>query len=122
MRIADAPFVEGTGAKVLYDDIGNLGQLQEDLAALIAAQVEREASFIAIDGGMQKAHATLFAGEPGRDLAPDLAVGRLDLDHVRAEIGEHAPAHRAGPTGRSLKNANSVKRAGEIVTCVAVKI
>src|SRR5262249_40801596 len=44
----------------------------------------------------------------------DLALGVLDLDHVRAEVGEQARAHRPGPGGGDLDHAQARERPGEV--------
>src|SRR5262249_20756483 len=122
MAITDSPFVECAWAEVLHDYIGDCGELEKDLATLVAAKVERETALVAVDGGVQEADPALLTREPGRHLAADFAVGRLNLDNVCTEIGEHASAHRAGPTSGGLEHSNTMKRTGEIATRFAVEL
>src|SRR5215472_9599807 len=84
MAVANSPFVERARAEVLHDHVGDRGELEKDLATLVAAKVERETALVAVDGGVQEADFALFTRDPGRDLAADFAVGCLDLDNVGA--------------------------------------
>jgi hypothetical protein len=80
----------------------------EDLAALRGFQVERRAAFAAVDGVEAGA---VEAGRAGH-LARRIAGGRLDFDHVGAEIGEQHRAEWTGHHLRGVQHAQTLESAG----------
>src|SRR5229473_6740876 len=122
MLIADTPLVEGARSEILDDDIGSGGELKENRGSRRHTQIQRKAAFVAIHRRMQKAHTTAFTGYKRAGAPSDLALGRLDLDNVGAEVREHASAHRPGPTGRGFEHAESLQRSAEIVPRLTIEI
>ncbi len=55
-------------------------------------------------------------------MAPDLPVERLHLDHVGAEVGEQAAAHRSRPGGGRLEDAHAVEGAAEVAPGVPEEV
>src|SRR5207249_6180638 len=83
--------VHRPGPEVLDDDVGPVGEPAEDRAALFAFEVDREASFVAIESREVPAFAGGVRLEKPREVA-----GRrmLDLDDIGAEVRELHPAVR----------------------------
>ena len=83
-------------------------QLPEQLAALVGAHVERDAALVAIHLQMRRALV-------GHDLAEHVAEvvaapGRLDLDHVGAEVAELLADDVAVEQHRHLEHPNPVEQ------------
>ena len=77
-----------------------------DVAALRPAQVDRDQPLVAEDArGIERLAAEVLAHG-----AHGVAVGRLDLDDLGAEVGEQAPAERAGDRRAHLQHAHAGQR------------
>ena len=111
----DAHTVEGAGAEVLDHNIGVLGEPKERLDALGLAEVQRDASLVAV-------HVVEVAARVGIELASrevhELretgrigSVTRLDLDYVRTVVGEHPRRVRSGEHPREVEHDDAVERA-----------
>ena len=107
--VCEAEAGHDAGTIVLDYDVRRPRQPFEDGAALAGLQVERDASLAAVDGVEAGA---VEAGRP-RHLPRRVAGGRLDLDHVGAEIGEQHRAERAGHHLRGVEDAQTIEGAGE---------
>src|SRR5581483_4260650 len=85
-------------AQVRVDDVHRAHEVLEDLTGVRVAQVERDRLLVAIEGLEEERALALLER---RDIAADVAAGRrvLELDHLRAEIGE---LERAPGTGAEL--------------------
>src|SRR5690606_9359079 len=62
------------------------------------------------DGSLALVHAheaTALGGRDGAGVAPEVAVGRLDLGHVRAEGGEHLAGEGAGDVLAEVEDADA---------------
>ena len=88
-------------AVVLHHRVGGAHQPQQQLDALGAGQVERDAGLVAVDPVEIE---RLLVAERGDGLvavvgaAPPVGIAAaLDLDHLGAEVGELAGADRPGP-------------------------
>ena len=53
-----------------------------------------------------------------KGLPRGLAAGRLDLDHVGAQVGEQDPGHRASDHQCELEYANAMQWAGRVPSFV----
>ena len=104
--VADAPLLEPAGAHGLDDGVGAAHQLEEDLAALLGAQVEGDRPLAAADVEVHQRRA--LDDRPGH-LADVVAGGRLDLDDVGAEVGERR-GDRARSEHRALDDADAAER------------
>src|SRR5262249_33131212 len=96
-------------------------QAKKDVSPFGPAQVQSEASFVAIDGGMEDRHGLLETGQKWRQPTGDLAPWHLDLDDVRAEIAEEAAAQRARPGGRRLEDSQTRQRSGKVLVGVPIE-
>src|SRR5204862_3794739 len=85
--------------KVFDDDIGSLDEAQECLRPGIALEIEHERALAAVP--------TL---ESERRHAEWIAARRLDLDDVRAEIGEQHRTERTGDEARQVQDADACQR------------
>ncbi|MCY1202516.1 hypothetical protein D9M72_140060 [compost metagenome] len=90
--VSQAPFFQRAGLEVLDQHVGVGQQAAQQLLARRPGQVQRHAFLVAV-------HADEVRGgvaQEGRPPAPRLvAAGRLDLEHVRAVVGQDLRAIRA---------------------------
>src|SRR5262249_33068808 len=96
--VADAQALGDARPHVLHDDVGALGELMDDLAALWRLQVDRERALAAIPA------------VEARQLAERIALERLDLDHRRAEVGQLHRGVGAGDVARQVDDLDTVER------------
>ena len=91
--VAEAHDVNGAGAEVLQEDVGDFDQLAEDLLALVGAEVDGEALLATVVlhpvGGLP--------ANAGAVCSALVAAHRLHLDNLGAHAGEHQ-----GAAGASL--------------------
>src|SRR5581483_8575233 len=96
--------------EVRDEDVGTLDELVEHRAALVDAQIERDAALVAVRHLPQEVEV---AGVGRQSLlhhvAQWVALRRLDLDHVRAPVGERGPARRHEPVDRELDDLDPVQ-------------
>src|SRR5439155_7408892 len=83
-------------AEVVDHDVGGADEVEEDVAARGALQVEREGALAAIP-----------ADEAEELEAEGIAAGRLDLHDVGAELGEQQRAEGAGDEAREIEDADA---------------
>ena len=78
---------------------------------LVAFEVEHDAALAAVDGGVESAAVGvgLIAVERARE-ANRIAAGRLDADHLGAELGEQLRAVGDRTPGRDLNDAQALER------------
>ena len=92
-------------AKILDQDIGGCDQPADDVDRVGRFQVEHEALLADIElaeGGA----AAVAQRRPGPHR---LAFGGLDLDDLRAHVGQHPRAMRAGDRGRKIEDAKAMR-------------
>ena len=70
------------------------------------AEIERQRVLAAI----ADQEVPALAAAEGRDVAARLALQRLDLDDVRAAVGEHLPGPRHGDEVAELQDGDAVER------------
>src|SRR5207253_2433646 len=90
--------------KILDDDVGLLGQFEENSLALLGLQVEGQAALVAMQ---------VLEIEPVAPRAGHVASGLarlLDLDHVGAPIGELPNRSRPGAGMTQIENGEAGKR------------
>ena len=107
---AEAALGERAGAHRLDHRVGVADELEVDLDRLGLAQVERDAALVAVDVEVQQRVAL---DDRPRHLADVVALGRLDLDDVGAEVGEEA-AELARAEQRALDHPDTVEEGGTI--------
>src|SRR3954447_7754172 len=105
--MAQAHLGELARSKVFHQGVAPGREAQDDVDRLLVFQVQGDAALVA---GVER--------PPGRDTVnllaplPDRIAGlRLDLDDVRAQIGEQPRAERRGDEMADLENAQARQRA-----------
>ena len=83
--VGEPEFRRRLGAHVVHDDVGILREAADDGLAFGIFQVDGDGAFVAVDAHEGRAHGGGAAGTRG---AIEIALGRLDLDHVGAEIAQ----------------------------------
>ena len=86
----------------------------QDLLSFGRLEVEGEASLVAV-GEARREGAGLVGSRRGSRAAEGARRRRLDLEHVRAHVGQHHGAERARPDPRQLEHPYSVKRPRHLV-------
>ncbi len=105
--VVDAELVDDSRPEVLDDQVGVARQPQEDLASLVGLQVEGDAALAAVGHGAGVALPADLGLEATRVVAGD---GLLDLDDVRAELGQHHRGVGAGEEPGQVEDAEAVER------------
>src|SRR6185436_2095098 len=91
--VVEAQAFQGVHAEVLDDDVALLDQLEEQLLPFGLLQIDDDAALVAVQADEIGGLAVLERDAPhAREIA---RAGRLELDHLRAEVGEHRRAERA---------------------------
>src|SRR6185295_8344009 len=105
--VAEAESFESAERVVLAEDVDLLHQLAEDLAAVVALQIERDAALVRVEQQeVVRIDALLLGQQPPTLLAH---LRRFDFDDVRAEPGEHLRARRAGFELRQVEDFHTRK-------------
>ena len=91
------------------EDVALRGQRIENAGRVRRSQIQRHAALVAVDALKKRA-----AGRPAHRVP---AAWIFDLDHVRAEIGEHERRVRARQQARQVEDADSLKRRHGGVGC-----
>ena len=107
--VAEAPLLHRAGQEILDQHVGALEQAREHRLSGRLAEIERERALAAIDRGEVGGVAVLV--ERRAEQARLVAERRLDLDHVRAVVGEHLRAQRTRQHARQVDHPNAVERA-----------
>ena len=113
---AEAELRQHAGPVVLDQNVRARDELGEDRAVAVGGEVERDALLAAV----QRHEVGRLAVEERPDLARVVAVsGPLDLDHARAELGQHQRAVRPRQHARQIDHRDSGERAVRRVGCLA---
>lgn len=91
--VADAEAFDDARAVVLDNDVGIFEQAPEDLEPFGALEVEQHAALASVDVVVETDAA--------------LALGRIDLDDVRAELSESAAAGRTSEDDTKVEDAHA---------------
>ena len=93
------------------EDVGLLHQPAQHLVAALGFQVEREAALVAVieDPGVVAVHPRR-AGPRVQGAIKVTFAGRLDLDHVGAEVGEDRRCRRRRDEARAIDHSQSGKK------------
>src|SRR5690606_28577862 len=105
--VVEAQTLDHPGGIVLYEDIRIADKRTQDLFAPLVLQVERHAALIRVKVNEVEGVGVLPVGGGAPSLLA--ADGRLDLDDVGAEPGEHLGAGRAGLELREVHDANPMQ-------------
>ena len=101
--MAAAEPLHGAGSVVFQDDVGRRRQPMQQRAAFVRFQVDGDAALVAIEGGEE-------SGGKAEQPPGGVAVRRLDLDHIGAEIGQDQARSRAHDGVAEFEHANAGKR------------
>ncbi len=94
-------------AEVLEHDVAHAHQIERERPSLRLRQVDAHVAFAEIRPGVETRLPTVVLG---RDQAREIARGRLDLDHVGAELGEDASRVRSREHLRKIEDAHVRER------------
>ena len=77
------------GLRGLQHDVGLRGEAEEEVESVVVGEVERERALVGVvvppeEGALRPGQVV----EEGADSARRVARGRLDFDHIRAQIGQ----------------------------------
>ena len=97
--------VHGAGRVVLQHDVGGRDQAIEQRAAIVGFQIDGDAALVAVEGREE-------AGCEADQASGGIATGRLDLDHVGAEIGKDQARGRPHDGVAELEHAQAGERQG----------
>ena len=110
LLVADAEPVRTSDLEVLDHHVGGRAELESERAALRLGEVERAAALAAVDRQVVGRLPAREGRPPGARLVA--ALGALDLDHVRAEVGEHHRAVGPGEHAREVGHPHAGERSG----------
>ena len=100
--------LQGVHAEVLDHHVALLDELEEELLAFRLLQVDDDAALVAVQADEIGGLAVLEGDAPAaREVAE---AGRLELDHLGAEIGEHGRAERTCEGVREVEDFDVFKR------------
>src|SRR5205807_2336411 len=86
----EAALVERAGLERLDEHVGVISQGADDLGALVAVEVDRDAALVAVRAQVARALVTPRRRDPTPAVVA--ATGLLHLDHVGAEVAERLGA------------------------------
>ena len=104
--MAEAEPLHHAGPEVLDQHVGLADEAMHQGDRLGMLQVEREAAL----AGVELAEIGALAVAQRRAQAHVVALGRFDLQHVGAHVGEQARAVRAGQHDREVEDAEAGER------------
>ncbi len=111
--VADAEAVHDAGLRVLDERVRPFDEPQQRVAAVGGLEVEHDAALVAVDAGEVAAVRPLAVLPRERPAVARHVPGRrLDLDHVRAEVGQQHRAERPGQRLRGVDDPQARQRAG----------
>ena len=120
--VVEAESGERAGSEIFEQHVGAGGQLERERAAARVLEVDRHRLLVAID----REKVGRLAAHEGRAEGAGVvaALGTLELDHARAEVGELHRAERSGQHAREIEHHQVVERqhANRLCTNGAQKI
>ncbi len=110
--VVEAEARETAGAEVLHHDVGAAGELlgERDVAGVL--EVEGDGALVAVDPEVVRRDAVAHGRLPRPGV---VAGGRLDLDHLGAEVGEQHRGVGAGQDPREVGDQQPRERSGRSV-------
>jgi hypothetical protein len=106
--VVHAPAPERAGFEVFDQHVGIFQQLPQDRAAFIAREIDRDALLVAVHARKVPRGVAVERRPPTTRF---VAVGRLELDHPRAVIGERLRAVRAAEHAAQVDHLDALQRA-----------
>ena len=107
--VPEAPALQRPGTEALDDHVGLPDQVEHQLATAVDPQVEGDAALVARVHRPEELVAAAGLAPVAQGV---VTVGRLDLDHVGAHVGEQPPGVRPGDESAELDDAEAVERTG----------
>ena len=108
--VTEIPLLQGAGPEVLDDDVGLLDEVEEELAALGLAQVQRHGLLVARVDRPEEVVSVEFGLTPGAQRI--WGAWWLDLDDLGAHVAQQSPGERSGDQRADLDDPDAVERAG----------
>ncbi len=108
--VREAELGHHAGAEALDDDVGFLDHREERVASRGRFEIERDRSLAAIDGEEATAHSALGRWERA-DVIAEARV--LDLDDVRAHVGEDHREKWPRQEPREIEDSDAGERVGQ---------
>jgi hypothetical protein len=93
------------GAEILDDDVGRVAQAQREVERAGLVQVDADVALAGVLLGIVAGHALLR----GEGEARDVGRGRLDLDHLGAEVQQGARAQPPGEHAGKIDDAHAAQ-------------
>ena len=116
MLVAEVVLGHEAGIGGFDQHVGGAEQGEEIAALGRRIGVDHDAALAEADMGPVERAVGVGIGE-GRQPPGGSAVGRLDLDHLRAQVGEDAPGH-LGPRGGDVDDSDAIEQRGrEVLVC-----
>ncbi len=107
--VAEPPLLHRAGQEVLHEHVCLGEERFHDGAPFGFRQVERQRALAAVD--RSEVRGVALRVERRAEEPCLVARGRLHLDHVRAVVGQHLRAERAGEDAGEIDDANAVQGA-----------
>ena len=108
--VTEIPLLQGAGPEVLDDDVGLLDEVQEELAPLGRAQVQRRGLLVAGVDRPEEVVPVEFGLTPGAQRV--WGAGWLDLDDLGAHVAQQSSGERSRDQRADLDDPDAVERAG----------
>ncbi len=105
----DAEVAHHARAEVLDDQVAPFGKGEEGVASARRRQVDGDALLVPVEF-VEEAVAVPVLGGAAIRAERAAAAGVFDLDHLGAEVREHARRHRPGPDAREVEHADARER------------
>ena len=117
--ISQSPFFQRSGPEILDNDIAFCRQLPQQFATALLLQIERDALLVA---AFRQPDQRVAAFGIGAEAAQRIAdIGRLDLDHLGAELAEDRRAIRARDEGAEIEHPDPFKRTHDLPSARAAR-
>ncbi len=111
-RVVETERLEDLRPHVGHEHVRAVDELARDAPAVLGAEVERDAPLAAVVELEGRVGGQLGARHGEIEAAERIPVGRLDLHHLRAPVGEHAARRGAGDPEPELDHPHACHRSG----------
>ena len=110
-RVVEAVAPQRADRKILQKDVRSAGEVADDALAFGTAQIDRDRLLAAVAGEVVGALGRAVALHERLEAAGLVAaIGLLDLDHGRAELGQDHARERAGEHPREVEDGHMLER------------
>ena len=112
--------VQRAGAEVLHHHVGLLDQLLQHFLAFLLLRVQGQGALVGVE---HREVQRVGIGDVAQLAAGDVAgAGALDLDHVRAEPGQHLGAGRTGLDVGEVDDLEALQRFVHVSISLSVSV